>query len=290
MPHNYALMPRIQTRSLDDPDETINYPHGQNRVVRLGELVVGRDVHQPGWHWAEHVSPIVGTEWCQFTHRGIVERGQMGLRMDDGEELVIGPNTVFDIPPGHDGWVAGDEPLITLDWAGVEGWASPPVEGERILTTILFTDVVDSTVRARKRGDAAWKRTMQHHDERVRAVLAAFRGREIETAGDSFLAVFDGAARAVRCGEALVQALTMIDLPIRVGVHSGEVELEGKQLRGIAVHMAARVLALAGPGEVLVSATTHELAEGSGLHLRSRGRHAMKGIEGEREIFVLDSA
>lgn len=284
-----AGMGRIQVRQLANPDETISFPHGENQVVRLGELVVGRDVHQPGWHWAEHVQPIVGTEWCEFTHRGIVASGQMGVRMNDGEELVIGPNSVFDIPPGHDGWVVGDEPLVTLDWAGVEGWASPPVEGERIVTTILFTDIVDSTVRARQLGDVAWKRTVGHHDERVRAVLAAFRGREIETAGDSFLAVFDGAARAVRCGAALVRALATIEVPIRVGIHSGEVELAGEQLRGIAVHAAARILALAGPGEVLVSATTRELAEGSGLRLRSRGRYPMKGLEGEREVFALES-
>jgi class 3 adenylate cyclase len=284
-----ASMGRIQVRQLDNPDETISFPHGENQVVRLGELVVGRDVHQPGWHWAEHVQPIVGTEWCEFTHRGIVASGQMGVRMNDGEELVIGPNFVFDIPPGHDGWVVGDEPLVTLDWAGVEGWASPPVEGERIVTTILFTDIVDSTVRARQLGDVAWKRTMGHHDERVRASLAAFRGREIETAGDSFLAVFDGAARAVRCGAALVRALATIEVPIRVSIHSGEVELVGEQLRGIAVHVAARILALAGPGEVLVSGTTRELAEGSGLRLRSRGRHPMKGLEGEREVFALES-
>ncbi len=284
-----ASMGRIQVRQLDNPDETISYPHGENQVVRLGELVVGRDVHQPGWHWAEHVQPIVGTEWCEFTHRGFVASGQMGVRMNDGEELVIGPNSVFEIPPGHDGWVVGDEPVVTLDWAGAEGWASPPVEGERIVTTILFTDIVDSTVRARQLGDVAWKRTVGHHDERVRAVLAAFRGREIETAGDSFLAVFDGAARAVRCGAALVRTLATIEVPIRVGIHSGEVELAGEQLRGIAVHVAARILALAGPGEVLVSATTRELAEGSGLRLRSRGRYSMKGLEGEREVFALES-
>ncbi len=282
-------MHRIQVGNLDDPDETISFPHGESQVVRLGELVVGRDVHQPGWHWAEHVRPIVGTEWCEFTHRGIVTSGQMGVRMSDGEELVIGPNAVFDIPPDHDGWVVGDEPLITLVWAGVEGWASAPVEGERIVTTILFTDIVDSTVRARDLGDVAWKRTVGHHDERIRSVLVAFRGREIETAGDSFLAVFDGAARAVRCGEALVRALATINMPIRVGIHSGEVELAGQHLRGIAVHAAARILSLAGSGEVLVSGTTRELAEGSGLRFRSRGRHAMKGLVGEREVFALDS-
>ena len=107
--------------------------------------------------------------------------GQLGIRMDDGEEVIIGPDSVFDIPPGHDGWVVGDEPVVTIDWAGVKGWASAPGEGERIVVTILFTDIVDSTTLARCMGDVAWKRTRALHDETVRAVLSRFRGREIET-------------------------------------------------------------------------------------------------------------
>jgi class 3 adenylate cyclase len=125
------------------------------------------------------------------------------------------------------------------------------------------------------------------HDDVVRSVLAGFGGREVETAGDSFLVVFDSAESAIRCGLALVKALAAIELPIRVGVHSGEVVMSGDHVGGLAVHAAARIVARAGTGEVLVSATSRELAEGAtGLTFESRGRHQLKGLERERELFA----
>jgi class 3 adenylate cyclase len=158
------------------------------------------------------------------------------------------------------------------------------------MATILFTDIVDSTVQARQKGDAAWKRTAAMHEDIVRTVLVRFGGREIETAGDSFLIVFDGAERAIRCGLELVAALAAIRLPIRVGIHSGEVALSGERVRGVAVHVAARILAEAGSGEVLVSGTTRDLAEGAAaLAFESRGRHRLKGLEREHELFVAGS-
>jgi class 3 adenylate cyclase len=280
-------MGRIQVRSLDSPDETIPFPLGHNEIVRLGDIAVGRDTHQPGWHWAEHVKPIVETEWCEFQHRGVVVQGQMGVRMADGEEAVIGPYQAFDIPPGHDGWVVGDEPLVTLDWTGVEDWAKSPA-ADRVLTTILFSDIVGSTQRVHQQGDAAWRRVLARHDDTVRSILASFRGHEVETAGDSFLATFDSAARAVRCGRALVVGLQQISVPIRVGIHTGEVEMAGDRLRGVAVHIAARIMGLAGEGAVLVSATTQQLCEGSDLRFVSAGTHTMKGVEGARALFSLD--
>src|ERR687897_1665211 len=128
----------------------------------------------------------------------------MGIRTDEGEEVVIGPNQVFDLPPGDVTWVEGDEELVMVDWAGGAGFDTPPGEGARVMTTILFTDIVDSTAHARKKGDAAWKRTVAMHEDVVRTVLVRFGGREVETAGDSFLIVFDGAERAIRCGLELV--------------------------------------------------------------------------------------
>jgi class 3 adenylate cyclase len=281
-------MSQIQVRSFREPDETLTPPLGKSAIVRIGELTVEHGVLQPGWSWRQHVKPIVRTESCRFHHRGIVLSGQLGIRMDDGDEAIIGPDCVFDIPPGHDGWVVGDKPLVTIDWAGVEGWASAPAEGERILATILFTDIVESTALAQRIGDAAWRRTRALHDETVRSVLSRFRGREVETAGDSFLAIFDGAARAVRCGAALVVATTAMNLRIRVGIHTGDVAVgRSGGVRGVAVNTAARVLALASPGEVLVSGTTRDLTEGSTLHFASRGRHELKGLDGERELFLL---
>lgn len=280
-------MGRVLVRSLDEADDIIRFPLGRNDVVRLGGIVVTRDVHQPGWRWDEHVRPIVGTDTCQFHHRGVVLSGRMGIRTDEGETIVIGPNEVFDVGPGHVGWADGDEELVTINWAGGAGWAAPADEADRSLATVLFTDIVDSTRMARELGDAAWRHRLALHEQTMRTVVADFRGRSIETAGDSLLAVFDGAARAVRCGFALSAASEAIGMPIRVGMHTGEVTTGDNQVRGLAVHAAARVLALAGRGEVLVSSTTRELSEGTDLVFESRGRHAMKGLEREREIFAV---
>jgi len=215
----------------------------------------------------------------------------MGIRTDQGEEVVIGPNQVFDLPPGHVTWVEGDEELVMVDWAGGAGFDTPPGEGARVMATILFTDIVDSTVHAREEGDAAWKRTVTMHEDIVRTVLVRFGGREVETAGDSFLIVFDGAERAIRCGLELVDALAAIQVPIRVGIHSGEVALSDERVRGVAVHAAARILAEAGSGEVLVSGTTRDLAEGAaGLAFESRGRYRLKGLEREHELFAAASS
>jgi class 3 adenylate cyclase len=198
---------------------------------------------------------------------------------------------VFDLPAGHVTWVEGDEELVMVDWAGGAGFDVRPGEGTRVIATILFTDIVDSTALAREAGDSAWKRTIAMHDDVVRSVLLGFGGREIETAGDSFLIAFDGAERAIRCGLALVGALDAIRIPIRVGVHSGEVSMSGDHVRGLAVHAAARVMAAAEAREVLVSGTTRDLAEGAtGLHFESRGRHRLKGLNREHELFATSSS
>jgi class 3 adenylate cyclase len=282
-------MGKIEAKDLLAPDEVITFERGRSNQVRIGGIQVSRDVQEPGWTWFDHIRPIVGTESCQFHHRGVVLAGRMGVRSDEGEEMVIGPNHVFEIAPGHNAWVEGDEDVVTFDFGGSAGWASPPTERERVVATILFTDVVDSTGRAQALGDRAWKRALGLHDDTVRTVLRDYRGREIETAGDSFLAIFDGAARAVRCAAALVASTAAIDVPIRAGIHTGEVELVEGHLRGVAVHAAARVMALAGAGEVLVSGTTRELAEGSGLVFESRGRHVLRGLSGERELFAVST-
>jgi class 3 adenylate cyclase len=211
----------------------------------------------------------------------------MGIRTDDGEEFIIGPNQVFDLPPGHVTWVEGDDELVMVDWAGGAEFDERPGAEARVMATILFTDIVDSTALARDAGDASWKRTVAMHDDVVRSVLAGFGGREVETAGDSFLVVFDSAEGAIRCGLALVGALAAIQLPIRVGIHSGEVVMSGDHVRGLAVHAAARIVAKAGAGEVLVSGTTRDLAEGApGLTFESRGQHRLKGLDREHDLFA----
>ena len=283
-------MSPVEVRDLGEPEAVVTYPLGAAYQVRLAGTVVTRHVLQPGWSWEAHAQALVDTRSCELYHRGVVLSGRMGIRTDEGDEVVIGPNQVFDLPPGHVTWVEGDEELVMVDWAGGAGFDTPPGEGARVMATILFTDIVDSTVQARQKGDAAWKHTVTMHEDIVRTVLVGFGGREVETAGDSFLIVFDGAERAIRCGLELVDALAAIQVPIRVGIHSGEVAVSEDGVRGVAVHAAARILAEAGSGEVLVSATTRDLAEGAaGLAFESRGRYRLKGLGREHELFAAAS-
>jgi class 3 adenylate cyclase len=165
----------------------------------------------------------------------------------------------------------------------------PPPERERVLATVLFTDIVGSTERASLLGDRAWKELLARHHAVVREELARFRGREIDTAGDGFLATFDGPARAVRCATAIVAAMPGIGLQVRAGVHTGEIELIGPGVGGIAVHIGARVAALAGPSEVLVSGTVHDLVAGSGIEFESRGEASLKGVPGRWRLFSVVS-
>ena len=175
-------------------DEDLSFPLGSASTVRLGELTVGRIIQQPGWRWSEHIRPIAQTASCQFHHIGVHISGRVRCRLDDGTEFEVREGDVFDIPPGHDVWVVGDEPSVQVIWGGWRGWGKPPV-GERVLSTLLFTDIVGSTERASRIGDAAWDKVLEQHNERVREVLERYRGTEIDTTGDGFFATFDGAAR-----------------------------------------------------------------------------------------------
>ena len=162
----------------------------------------------------------------------------------------------------------------------------PAPHDDRVLATVMFTDIVGSTERAGKLGDKAWKDLLERHYEVVRRELKRFRGREIDTSGDGFLATFDGPARAVRCAQAIVEALEVVGIEVRAGVHTGEVELVSEGVRGIAVHVGARIAALAAPSEVLVSGTVKDLVAGSGIDFEDRGSFVLKGIPGERRLFA----
>jgi class 3 adenylate cyclase len=279
-----------EVRDLGEPEAVVTYPLGATYQVRLAGTVISRHILQPGWSWEEHAKPLVGTDSCELYHRGVVVRGRMGVRTAEGEVVVIQPNQVFDLMPRHLTWVEGDEELEMVDWAGGAGFDARPGEGRRAMVTILFTDIVDSTGLARQTGDVAWERTLAMHDDVIRGVLAGFGGREVNTIGDSFLITFDSAESAIRCGLALVEALAAIRIPIRVGIHSGEVVSSGGDIRGVAVHTAARILAIAGEGEVLVSGTVRDLSEGaSGLTFDSRGHQRLKGLEREHELFAAGS-
>jgi pimeloyl-ACP methyl ester carboxylesterase/class 3 adenylate cyclase len=156
----------------------------------------------------------------------------------------------------------------------------------RVLATVLFTDIVESTQRASSMGDKAWRALLQRHHDIVRKELQRFRGREVDTAGDGFLATFDGPARAIRCAHAIRGSLRGIGLEIRSGLHTGEVEIMGDGIGGIAVHIGARIGALAGPGEILTSSTVKDLVVGSGLAFEDRGVHRLKGVTDGWHLFA----
>ena len=275
----------VEAKTFEQPDETVTFERGRVQIVTVGALTIGHEVAEPGWRWSEHVKPIVGTEWCEFHHAMYVLSGRMRTLMRDGEETDVVAGQVVDIPPGHDAWVVGDEPVTSIDLQGVVGWARAPEPGERMLTTVLFTDIVDSTVAAERLGDAAWKRLLVAHEEDARSLLAHHRGRLVNTTGDGLVATFDAPARAVRCALDLAAAADRLGMAVRAGVHTGEVEFAGGDLRGLAVHLAARIMGAADPGTIFVSGTTRELAMGAGIEFMDRGTRELKGISGERPVY-----
>ena len=160
-------------------------------------------------------------------------------------------------------------------------------EPDRVLATVMFTDIVGSTARAAELGDARWRELLAAYEAALRRELARFRGREVKMLGDGCLATFDGPARAIRCARAIGDAAGAIGLEVRIGIHSGEIELMGSDVGGIAVHIAARVGALASSGEVLVSGTVKDLVAGSGIRFSDRGAPQLKGIPGEWRLFAV---
>jgi class 3 adenylate cyclase len=190
--------------------------------------------------------------------------------------------------PGNEGviWVDEPEPLV----AAVEsflGLQPPAVGADRVLATILFTDIVGSTAAVASIGDASWSALLAQHDRQARAEVARFRGRYIVSTGDGLLATFDGPARAVRCAVAIGESIRRLGLEIRSGCHTGEVEFVPDNISGIAVHIAARVASRAEAGEVLVSSTVKDLVVGSGLEFMDRGVHELKGVTGSWQLHAL---
>jgi len=281
-------MARPRVRSFSDPQEVRRFPNGRIETVTHQETTIGRFVLEPGWRWSRDVGPIARTRSCQIHHQGVVLSGRLRVETDGGEVGEVGADDVYDLPPGHDAWVVGDEPFVAIEFASARIYGVP-ADGDRVLATVLCTDIVDSTAHLRRVGDTAWRELLLQHNQQVRLQLNAFRGREIDTTGDGFLAVFDGAARAVRCAEAVGRAIAGLGIGIRAGVHTGEVEFVADRARGLTVHEAARVASIGQAGDVLVSATTKLLLAGSGLAFASAGVHELKGLGEPRELFRLTS-
>ena len=275
-------MAEFLRKSLERPDEIVDVPGVRVHMVDLGDFTVGRMVNEPGWRWSTHMRPIVGGEWCQARHVGILLSGRIGIEFADGTSAEFKAGDVFDIPPGHDGFTIGDEPAVQIEWTGVRAWAGFPTGiHSRVLATLLFTDLVDSTAIAAELGDARWRQRLSGHYEAARTELERFGGREVKTTGDGVLARFEGPARALHCAVAIRRRAQSEGLQIRAGIHVGEVELVGEDVRGVTVHEAARIMSAAGPGEIFVSDLTRALVGASGLTFEDRGVHTFKGLEGE---------
>ena len=183
-------------------------------------------------------------------------------------------------------WVGDTGPMldeIEEFVTGVRGGSG----AERVLATLLFTDIVGSTDRAAQLGDARWRDLLDRHDQSVRTQLDRFRGREVKTVGDGFVATFDSPGRAIECAVAIRDALKTLDIDVRAGIHTGEIEVRGNDIAGMAVHIGARVSALAGPDEVLVSSTVKDLVVGSRVDFTERGEHELKGVPGTWRLFAV---
>jgi class 3 adenylate cyclase len=280
-----------EKKNLDVPDERVEFEGVAADVVQVGDASISRNVFQPGAHCALGGRRLSvnrrAAQSCQAHHSGVAISGVLHIEMDDGSVLEIGRNDVFDIPPGHDGWVVSDEPWLAINWSGVRSWLPEPELGDRVLATLLFTDIVGSTELVTRLGDRAWRELLSRHDRGVRNVLDRHRGREVKTTGDGFLAVFDGAGRAAQAAVDVRTGARAIGLEIRAGIHTGEVEFAGGDVRGVAVHEAARIAAAASSGEILVSSTTAHLASGGALAFEARGERELKGLSGARTLYAV---
>src|SRR5262249_34128067 len=180
---------RVQRKGFDKPDTVRTFTNGRLHVVSLDEVAIARFIFQPGWRWSKDVGPIAGTRSCGHRHLGYTISGSLYVRTEDGTELTIGPGDAYEIPPGHDAWVVGDVPGDSGEFTSGHAYGLSPYDlGERVLATILFTDIVGSTSLVERLGDHAWANVLREHNVRIRAAIDRFRGREIDSAGDGFLA------------------------------------------------------------------------------------------------------
>jgi class 3 adenylate cyclase len=258
------------------------------QMISVGGLTLSRSVQPVGWDWNTHFQPLVGGSWCQAHHVGVVIAGRQAVRMLDGTEYEFEPGDLYDIPPGHVGWTIGEEDSVAIEWSGMRQWVGG-ARTNRVLASLLISDIVDSTASATRLGDARWHDLLSVHYHQAQDAIDRFGGRRITTTGDGMLASFDAAAAAVRCALALRGRSASQDIAVRLGVHVGEVELAGDDVRGITVHEAARIMAAAGAGDILVSEQVRLLCQGSGLVFEDAGEHELKGVPDRRRLYRVTS-
>ncbi len=281
-------MDRQYTRSFANPDELAEATNVRSEVVYVGGMTISRDVQQPGWRWSVHVRPLVGTEWCQLRHVEYAVRGRLHVLLQDGYEFEVVQGDVAVIPAGHDAWVVGDEPFESIAWSGVRGWMGSLGAGlERVLVTLVMTDIVGSTPLAKRLGDRAWGELIGQYLDAASNTIRRYRGQLVALTGDGVQARFDGAMRAIHCAIALRAEAVDVDIPTRTVVHTGEVEVAEGSLRGVALHEATRMLALAAQNEIVISATTRSLADEPGLGFVDLGEQELRGLPGSYRIYRL---
>jgi class 3 adenylate cyclase len=282
-------MPKLQRRAFGSADNVRAVPNGLLETYEMGDVRIGRSILEPGWKWSESLKEISRTEWCESHHIGLCLAGACRITMREGAELVIRAGQLYEVPPFHDAEVIGDEPYVTITWNTGTAFAEPDGgDYDRVVATLLMTDIVDSTARARELGDAEWRSLLVRHNFVVRGLLERFRGREVTTTGDGFLVIFDGAERAIRAAQEISRAVAGLDLTVRAGVHTGELELEGDDVRGLNVHITSRVMSLAGPGEVYASWATRELLASSSIAFADRGLHELKGLADQQRVYLVE--
>lgn len=314
--------PRVKGTRADDYQWALDADEwrGQLEAVRSGWGERGF-LEKLAYEWAPEVADDPAfREWFVWHMRRSLSpgaavtayRAAMEIDVSDILAAVRVPTLLFPRPsqPGPAQYAAerirGAEVVVLPEIRGVYTWVddtahratmeatqqfvsrlASPVGAERVLATLLFTDIVGSTELASRLGDARWRELLQRHHAAVRGELARFQGRELDTAGDGFFASFDGPARAVRAATAIGNSLRQLGIEVRAGVHTGECELSGGKVVGVAVSIASRIASLAGPGEVLTSSTVKDLVAGSGLQFDDRGAHLLKGIDEPWRIFAV---
>jgi class 3 adenylate cyclase len=224
-------------------------------------------IHVPTLVLHNRGNPLTPVEHARYLAAHIDDARLVEIASDDG---VFGIASDDPVPDEVAEFLTGERPIHDVD---------------RVLTTVLFTDIVGSTAEAARVGDQRWRGLLDAHDRSVREQLARFRGREVNTTGDGFVASFDGPARAIRCARAITREIDTLGLQVRAGLHTGECELRGDDLAGIAVHVAARIGAHAGPGEVIASSTVKDLVAGSGIEFADRGEHELRGVPGSWRLY-----
>ena len=284
-------MPRLQAKSFGSPDETRALPRATARVVYLDETAVGFASWEPGWRWSVDLKPIVGTSWCEHHHLGYALSGSLEVVSETGEGLTIhaGRGANRD-PAGTRCLGRRDEPFVTVEWSSSRLVGVGPddpghqyrrhgaVHGHRGL----------HGPRSSASGTKPGEEVLIKHNARMRETVDRYRGREVARRPvTGSLVAFDGATRAVRCGSSMIQAAERLGLRIRVGIHTGEVEVIADDIRGVAVHTAARVMAVAGPTRCSCPRRHAALSDGSGLTFEDAGAHPLKGLVGDRRVYRL---